>query len=487
MISYHIFSPGGNITALVQTPVEPGSRITTARKIMAGNSHVEQVGFILPARDEKEDFFLEMMGEEFCVNAARSAALLHAKNFPAQKKIFGISGIDAPIEALISEGQVRLVLPSSLITDLREIPEGQLVDMQGIRFIVTEGETDRGFVEKMRARYDDGQVPAIGVVCASRDSDQIKIDPWVWVRKPEPWIHESAWGSGSLAACFVQTQKSASKSNFFVRQPSGSVYEANFDGVSISLKGQVDYLGTDFFDHLTTLENYCPYCLPTKRKSHWDLHVDFYTEKIRDFMMWPNLDPDWVWSGILNFFSLVGLVEFVKNPDETQIYNRSLVVLEEARKRGIEVEAIKIAGRYKNEFRFRYNGKYHYFEANPLADVWHNKTIDHKYKVKALMMKHAVPVPEGKMFISKQKALVYAQALGFPLVVKPATGSLGYHSVYQIKDQKTLENAIDIAQKFRPDFILEKHIYGDNYRATVIGNKVFICRKELPNVVGDGA
>ena len=233
-------------------------------------------------------------------------------------------------------------------------------------------------------------------------------------------------------------------------------------------------------------EIYCQYCLPTKRKYHWNLHVDYYTERIRDFLMLPASDSNWLWSGILNFFRLLGGVEFVKNPDETQIYNRSLVVFQEAQKRGIDIEAIKIFGGYKNEFRFKHKGRYYYFEANPLADIWHNWVIDHKAKFKALMQKHGIPVPEGRMFANKRKAMAYAQELGFPVVIKPATGSLGYHSVYLIQDSESLEKAIDIAQKFRPDFILEKHIHGTNYRATVIGPQVFVFRKELPNVIGDG-
>ena len=198
-------------------------------------------------------------------------------------------------------------------------------------------------------------------------------------------------------------------------------------------------------------------------------------------------EMDWVWEKFLQFFAVFGLVRFVADPPREQILNRSLIILDEARRRGIEIEAIKIGGNFKNEFRYRLEGKpWRYFEANPLADEKRGVT-DHKYQFKKLMQSQGIPVPEGEMFVSARLAVEYARELGFPVVVKPATGSLGYHSTYQIQTEAELRRAINIAQIFRPDFILEKHIFGENFRATVVGRKhVFVCGKDRSNVVGDG-
>ena len=240
---------------------------------------------------------------------------------------------------------------------------------------------------------------------------------------------------------------------------------------------------------------YCQYCLPTKRKSHWDLQVEYYMEKIRRTLLAPVdlavdiLMPngDWLWEKILEFFGIFGLVKFVGDPPRTQIFNRSLIILDEAKKRGIEVEAIKIFGNFKNEYRFRLkNGSWRYFEANPLADE-HRSLSDHKGGFKKLMEEHDVPVPEGHLFTRPRRASEFAKQIGFPVVVKPATGSLGYHSTYDIQNQNELKRAIEIAQIFRPDFIVERHIPGENFRATVIGRKhVFVCGKDRSNVMGDG-
>ncbi|OGE79220.1 MAG: hypothetical protein A2751_04475 [Candidatus Doudnabacteria bacterium RIFCSPHIGHO2_01_FULL_46_14] len=244
--------------------------------------------------------------------------------------------------------------------------------------------------------------------------------------------------------------------------------------------------------------NYCPYCLPTKRKSHWDLHADYYMEKVRRTVMWPVdflarlLMPksDWLWGKLLGFFAMFGIVKFVAEPPDEEILNRSLIIMKEAKKRGIEIEAIKIAGGYKNEYRYRLpnppTGGWRYFEANPLADETRGAT-DHKFEFKKLMQGHGIPVPAGGMFTRQRRASRYAKSLGFPVVVKPATGSLGYHSTYQIQNEADLLEAMKIARQYRPDFIVEKHISGDNFRATVIGKRhVFVCGKDRSNVVGDG-
>ncbi len=199
---------------------------------------------------------------------------------------------------------------------------------------------------------------------------------------------------------------------------------------------------------------------------------------------------DWLWEKILIFFSFFGLIKFVGDPPREQIFNRSLIILDEAKKRGIEVEAIKIFGNFKNEYRYRLPGlragAWRYFEANPLADE-HRSLSDHKGSFKKLMRKAGVPVPEGQLFTRQRRAIGYAEILGFPLVVKPATGSLGYHSTYEIQNQNELKRAMEIAQIFRPDFIVERHILGENFRATVIGRQqVFVCGKDRANVVGDG-
>ena len=67
--------PAGNRTALVLSPVPPEGRGPLAARLMAlPELHAEQVGFVLPP-SAGGLFRLEMMGGEFCGNAARSFGL----------------------------------------------------------------------------------------------------------------------------------------------------------------------------------------------------------------------------------------------------------------------------------------------------------------------------------------------------------------------------------------------------------------------------
>ena len=68
--------PAGNITAMVQSPIAPGDRVRVAKAILA-LGRAEQVGF-LTEPILGGDCRLEMMGGEFCGNAARSLGYLTA-------------------------------------------------------------------------------------------------------------------------------------------------------------------------------------------------------------------------------------------------------------------------------------------------------------------------------------------------------------------------------------------------------------------------
>ena len=64
--------PAGNITLLVLTPVSPALRPAAARELLRRHG-AEQAGFLVPPR-LGGDCRLEMMGGEFCGNAAMASA-----------------------------------------------------------------------------------------------------------------------------------------------------------------------------------------------------------------------------------------------------------------------------------------------------------------------------------------------------------------------------------------------------------------------------
>ncbi|MCD4760360.1 hypothetical protein K8R42_00495 [bacterium] len=234
-------------------------------------------------------------------------------------------------------------------------------------------------------------------------------------------------------------------------------------------------------------EKYCPHCWPTKRKNHALLHLEHYLNKLVKPFTILFFRQENLWKHILVFLNFLKIVNFEKNPDETQIYNRSLIFFKEAKNRGIDISIAKVLGNYSNDFKFIYKGKEYHYEGIPINIKQPNSKIDDKHYIKRILSAHKMPVPRGQLFTNVRKALRFARALGFPLVVKPNSGSLSHHITCNIGSEEELILAMNLAKKYSPTFILEEFIFGDMYRATVVGQEhVFVCRKDRANIVGDG-
>ena len=77
-LQYSIWDPTGNITALVESPVDESEQRAVAASIMARHAAVEQVGFVRLPDEKSAPAALRMAGGEFCANASMSAASLWA-------------------------------------------------------------------------------------------------------------------------------------------------------------------------------------------------------------------------------------------------------------------------------------------------------------------------------------------------------------------------------------------------------------------------
>lgn len=179
----------------------------------------------------------------------------------------------------------------------------------------------------------------------------------------------------------------------------------------------------------------------------------------------------------------------ISDEDETTA-NRTLVVAREAAQKGIIVKALKFLGEEStNFFSIKIKNKKIFFEVLPTEDIAKISKIDFddKYKLKQILKSDNLPRAEGECFRSVKKAVAYGKKLGFPLVVKPKLGSLSKHITCDVQNEADLKKAIQIAQIIKPEFIVEKFIEGDVYRATLINYKLAACcMREAPNVIGDG-
>ena len=74
----------------------------------------------------------------------------------------------------------------------------------------------------------------------------------------------------------------------------------------------------------------------------------------------------------------------------------------------------------------------------------------------------------------------------FPVVVKPLDRGQGCGITTNISTRETLKIAMDIAYKFSKHIIVQKHIQGDDFRVTVVGEEVVaVTQRVAPYIIGD--
>ena len=246
----------------------------------------------------------------------------------------------------------------------------------------------------------------------------------------------------------------------------------------------------------------CPYCDP------YGSGIEHFAEKFDGFSsFFDRLFPPvgMLTDRFIGFLNLVSILIFnfylrilitlhvMKEVDlaetDPEMHMKYIVIMREAKHRNIPVKIIKILGRYTSFFSIYAGGKKKFFQGAPFYEMGKILEIDcdDKYKLKQILKANNFPYAEGKSFWSQKKATLYAEKIGFPLVVKPRSSSLSRHITCNIKSKDELQEAIRIVKIISQEFVVEKHVEGDVYRITVVGNHfVACCLREAPNVIGDG-
>lgn len=128
----------------------------------------------------------------------------------------------------------------------------------------------------------------------------------------------------------------------------------------------------------------------------------------------------------------------------------------------------------------------------PLSGVLASSVAKHKESTRILLRRAGCPVPEGRTFHGgdHEISLSYARRIGYPVVLKPAEGSMGVGVTANIGSDSELTEALRMFSRTahgNDEFIVEKHINGGDYRIMVIGDEVAAAVQRIPaNVVGDG-
>lgn len=225
-------------------------------------------------------------------------------------------------------------------------------------------------------------------------------------------------------------------------------------------------------------------------------HFGKYVESFVDFLL-PKINArrfkviDWIFESL---FLFIGAIRKEQNFPYDKISLRSTVFIDEAKKRGMEFWALKSPVCYINTFHMKWRDKVFSFEGLPRAeflDGEKSQLIDDKAAVKRILLENNLPTPAGRVFWfwQKRKSMKYGLELGFPLVVKPRSGSISHHVTFDIQTAEELEAAIKRAITYEPTFIVEKFLPNAKvFRVTVVDREHLAAVERIPaHVTGDGA
>ena len=219
-LRYSIFDPTGNITALVESPVEESCQPSVAAAIMARHTAVEQVGFLRLPAGEGETPALRMAGGEFCGNASMSAAALWAlrRGLDGGECSLRVSGAESAVSVRLrreTEGSFAAAVhmpPAGQITEKECVISGRrgtlsCVYMEGITHaVITPASAffalkdDRPAAERaVRTLCAALGANCLGLMFLEEEMPRCRLTPLVWVPASGTLFWENSCASGSAA------------------------------------------------------------------------------------------------------------------------------------------------------------------------------------------------------------------------------------------------------------------------------------------------
>jgi cyanophycin synthetase len=180
--------------------------------------------------------------------------------------------------------------------------------------------------------------------------------------------------------------------------------------------------------------------------------------------------------------------QVLHDPEKSRT-NRTLVLWQEAIRRGIPMEQIAVFGTPSDYYRARINDEWLYFEGLPIPRrgrapySW----MDDKKHFKRFLQTQGIPCADAFISSSLKRSLAAFEKAEKPVVVKPRLGSRARHTSTYVQDAAEFERAFRSAQQLCRQVLFETHLMGDLCRATVIEGRIAgFLRKVQPRVVGDG-
>ena len=99
-----------------------------------------------------------------------------------------------------------------------------------------------------------------------------------------------------------------------------------------------------------------------------------------------------------------------------------------------------------------------------------------------------LPVPNGDVARSFERALEIVDEIAYPVIIKPLDANHGRGISGRIDNEDALKAAWNDAREFGDRIVIEQYAAGRDHRVLVINGKVVACAERIPaRVVGDGS
>jgi len=110
-----------------------------------------------------------------------------------------------------------------------------------------------------------------------------------------------------------------------------------------------------------------------------------------------------------------------------------------------------------------------------------------KKETKYMLKKAGIKVPEGVIVSENEDLERIERELGYPVVVKPIDGNHGRGISIGVNSLAEAKKAFEEAKKVSYQVIIEKQVFGFDYRLLAINNQFVAASKRTPaHVIGDG-
>ena len=203
-----VVNPAGNITLIVKDYIAPERRAEIAKQLLSVKDwNAEQIGFVAQSKSDCATGRLEMMGGEFCGNAARGFGYMLAleKGFKKGEVYVEISGADAPLlvnfDTKAETAKIRMPIPyGSKMINTPDCGEFPVIMMEGIFHVIIENipVSERVINQVMKSIYEDMRPEAFGMLFVQKD----EMTPVVYVMATDSLVYENSCGSGSIAYAY---------------------------------------------------------------------------------------------------------------------------------------------------------------------------------------------------------------------------------------------------------------------------------------------